>query len=157
MDCPKCGGILIEADDEHYLCKNCGAYFRRKKVAPSEKAKPVIQKSPERRMYKNIGGKIKTLTAVITCIIIFASFIAGIVALSEAKTLYNELEKNLPFSEGFKIVLIYFIVIPFLAWIGSFFEYGFGELIERTKRTNENTEQIIKILSEIRESKQNKD
>ena len=135
MNCPKCGGHLVEADDEYYFCKDCGSYFQRQ--------------IPKSKMYKNIGKKIKTLTAVVTIILIVCSIILGIGALFNLSDAYEILGKNVPFFEGFEVVLEYFIIFPLLIWAGSFFAYGFGDLIERTKKNNENTEVIIEMLTEI--------
>ena len=169
MNCPKCGATLIETEDGRYYCEYCGANYK-KKVSPavneipvshSQKERatmPVSTKNysqqtsynpPERKMYRNIGEKIKTLTAVVTVIGIIVSIILGIVALSTAADLYKELGERMPFSDGFVIFLIYFIAIPFGIWVSSFFAYGFGELVERTKRNNENSELIVKMLAEI--------
>jgi len=170
MKCPKCGKTLFEVKKGLYECEGCGANFRKKQEPPIENSPvgtpsvpKVIRSAPapintpepndsdskERKMYKNIGGKIKTLTAVVTVIGIIASIIVGIVALSNAADIYKELGEKMPFSDGFVIFLIYFIAIPFGIWVSSFFAYGFGELIERTKKTNENSEKMIKMLNEI--------
>ena len=117
--------------------------------APIYTPEPNDSDPTERKMYRNIGGKIKTLTAVVTIIGIIASIILGIVALNNAADVYKDLGEKMPFSDGFVIFLIYFIAIPFAIWVSSFFAYGFGELVERTKKTNENSEKMVKMLAEI--------
>ena len=73
-------------------------------------------------MYTNIGKKIKILAIVVCCIGILASLIVAIV-LFQANTRY------------YNTVGIGFAVLfggSLISWIGSFFTYGFGELIDRT-------------------------
>lgn len=72
-------------------------------------------------MFKNIGEKIKKLAEIFTIIGIVCAVLSGIVVMS--------------FGDGF--VLIGFIVIAlmsFLAWIGSFLLYGYGQLIDNTDK-----------------------
>ena len=67
-------------------------------------------------MFEDIGGKIKNL-ALITCIIgIIASVITGFAMLAN----------------GTFVGIIVVIVGSLASWIGSFFTYGFGELIDHT-------------------------
>lgn len=77
-------------------------------------------------MFDNIGNKIKTLAKVVCFIGIVSSLITGIV-------LGNLL------SSGVGLVII--ILGCLLSWIGSFFTYGFGELIEKTTEIANNTRQ----------------
>lgn len=73
-------------------------------------------------MFDNIGGKIKTL-AVILCVLgIIASF-AGAVALWAQSSRYND-----TILEGVAILVAGCIG----SWVGSFFIYGFGQLIENS-------------------------
>ena len=70
-------------------------------------------------MFKNIGGKIKTLAKLVTWIGIIGSIIGGIIIMSN--------------NEGLAIVgLLVMLIGSLISWVGSFFTYGFGELIERT-------------------------
>lgn len=73
-------------------------------------------------MFENIGGKIKTLATVITIIGIVGSVIFGLIILAR----------------DFLLGLLIIIVGSLASWIGSFFAYGFGQLIE-------NTEELIAI------------
>ena len=72
-------------------------------------------------MFDNIGGKIKTLAKVICWIGIITSVITGIVfAISDDD------------------MILYGLLIAvggsLISWIGSFFTYGFGELIENSSK-----------------------
>ena len=78
-------------------------------------------------MFSNIGGKIKKL-AVILCILgIIGSVTYAIICFTN--------------SSRYQDLTLYGILILvggcLLSWIGSFFTYGFGELIERTVSIDE--------------------
>ena len=86
-------------------------------------------------MFSNIGEKIKTLAKVVCWIGIVASFGGGIAILVNSK--------------GRSGVLIFLgfmtmVVGSLLSWIGSFFIYGFGELIERTASADEQLKYMTK-------------
>ena len=73
-------------------------------------------------MFDNIGGKIKKLTQVICWIGMITSVLVGFVIMSR------------PYG-GIAGVIIGVIVAAagcFVSWIGSFFLYGFGQLIENS-------------------------
>ena len=72
-------------------------------------------------MFNNIGGKIKALAKVICWIGIIASVIGGIVLMihDEDMILYGILTA---------------VGGALFSWIGSFFTYGFGELIDNTSK-----------------------
>lgn len=91
-------------------------------------------------MFDNIGGKIKTLAAV-TCGLGIIASIIGAIALWIQDSSYNP--------TAFTGVLV--LVLGSLAsWIGSFFTYGFGELIENTTRIHEDNLELQKILTLIK-------
>lgn len=72
-------------------------------------------------MFENIGSKIKTLAKVLCWIGIIASVITAIVLWAD------------------ELVGIGFIVLvggSLLSWIGSFFAYGFGELVSNVNMMN---------------------
>lgn len=76
-------------------------------------------------MFKNIGGKIKDLAQVICYLGIAISVVAGIVMIGFGSSSYD----------GDTMVVmgcVVMIVGSLVSWIGSFFAYGFGELIENT-------------------------
>ena len=72
-------------------------------------------------MFKNIGGKIKGLAKVICGVGMAISVFVG---LGMICTGCNGAMVGM----GFAVML----VGPLVSWIGSFFVYGFGELIENT-------------------------
>lgn len=72
-------------------------------------------------MFKNIGGKIKGLAKVICIVGIAISVVAGIGMIGSG---YN----NAMVGMGLPVMIVGSLV----SWIGSFFVYGFGELIENT-------------------------
>ena len=72
-------------------------------------------------MYDNIGGKIKGLAKVSFIVAAIAEVITGIalMAADEDLILYG---------------LLVLIAGPIIAWVSSWFLYGFGQLIENLKR-----------------------
>ena len=81
-------------------------------------------------MFDNIGGKIKTL-AVVTCFLgIISSVIVGLSQLDHG---------------GILILLLGCLG----SWIGAFFIYGFGELIEQATIAAENTTEIRDALRSL--------
>lgn len=81
-------------------------------------------------MFTNIGGKIKKLTVILCIIGISASVVAGLILIAIGSNSYGQ--KGLV-AIGFVVM----IVGALLSWIGSFFTYGFGELIENSAVTAE--------------------
>lgn len=75
----------------------------------------------ESKMFKNIGGKIKGLAKVICIIEIAASIVAGFDMMGSG---HNDAMVGM----GLAVMIGGSLV----SWIGSFFIYGFGELIENT-------------------------
>ncbi len=69
-------------------------------------------------MFSNIGGKIKRLSTAICAVGIGVSVLCGMIIIASGAML----------GMGFAIL----IGGSLLSWIGSFFAYGFGELIENT-------------------------
>ena len=87
-------------------------------------------------MFDNIGGKIKTLAKVICWAGIGFSIFFGLLvfigcALSESGFFDVVI--------GFFLGILLIIIGSLASWIGSFFLYGFGELIERTAEIAQNT------------------
>lgn len=77
-------------------------------------------------MFDNIGGKIKKLAEIICGLGIVASIISGIVVMA--------IDEDM--------ILIGLLIIALgclLSWIGSFFTYGFGEIIEKLCEIENNT------------------
>lgn len=76
-------------------------------------------------MFSNIGGKIKGLAKVICIVGMAISVVAGIVMIGFVSSSYN--------GDTMTVMgCVVMIVGPLVSWIGSFFAYGFGELIENT-------------------------
>ena len=82
-------------------------------------------------MFNNIGGKIKALAKVICWIGIIASVIGGIgmMIADEDMILYG---------------LFTAVGGALISWIGSFFTYGFGELIDNTSKLAAHAEKTEK-------------
>ncbi len=74
-------------------------------------------------MYNNIGEKIKALAKVLFWIIAIIYFILGVISTDE--------------TNGASLLLI-LVGIP-VAWIATWFTYGFGELIEKVTEIADNT------------------
>ena len=72
-------------------------------------------------MFDNIGGKIKKLATIVAIGGIVCSIIFGIAGITNS---------NSP--EEWFLMLFIIIIGCLLSWIGSFFTYGFGELIENS-------------------------
>lgn len=87
-------------------------------------------------MFDNIGGKIKTLAAV-TCGLGIIASIIGAIALWMQDSSYNP--------TAFTGILV--LVLGSLAsWIGSFFTYGFGTLIENSEALHADNLRIQELL-----------
>ena len=72
-------------------------------------------------MFENIGKKIKNLASIICWIGIIASVIIGLIL----------------FNSSVSAGLITIIAGSLISWIGSFFMYGFGEIVESSINTSE--------------------
>lgn len=72
-------------------------------------------------MFKNIGGKIK-IVAIVTCIFgMLVSWIAGIILMTEG---------DIMVLWGFLVA----ILGSAFSWVGTFFTYGLGQLIENSDK-----------------------
>lgn len=86
----------------------------------------------ERKMFSNIGGKIKGLAKFICWLGIIISVVAGIVLIISARHsdgYYSYTDTNM--------IIVGIIVMVFgsvLSWIGSFVLYGFGELVDNSSK-----------------------
>lgn len=91
-------------------------------------------------MFNNIGGKIKGLAKFMCWLGIILSVIIGVImiiaAASSRSYTFDSYGEKITLSTGGSIVAgILVIVFGSLAsWIGSFFMYGFGELVENSKK-----------------------
>lgn len=77
-------------------------------------------------MFNNIGEKIKKLAEIISIIGISISVLAGFIMIIFGA--FADEGAIIGIGSGFVIM----IVGSLLSWIGSFFTFGFGELIENT-------------------------
>lgn len=82
-------------------------------------------------MFDNIGGKIKAWASVIAWIGIIASILSGIVLCSSYDILVG---------------LLVAVVGSLSAWLGSFMQYGFGQLIE-------NSDYLVKVAKSTQNSR----
>ena len=89
-------------------------------------------------MFNNIGHKIKTLAKILCWIGIVLSFIIGIAIMASGN---GSLTINGNYANVSPVVIgIFYIIIGCLvSWVGSFFAYGFGQLIENTDEIKKNT------------------
>ena len=78
------------------------------------------------KLYSKIGKKIKSLAVAIAVLGTIASFITGIVIATIA-------------FESFWMFLLVAVGGAISSYIGSFFIYGFGELIDKATEIAENT------------------
>ena len=85
-------------------------------------------------MFNNIGGKIKGLAKLICWAGIILSVLLGVLMITGADV--SDAVEGAETLQGMGWVGgVLFIVIGCLAsWIGSFFTYGFGQLIENTDK-----------------------
>ena len=88
-------------------------------------------------MFSNIGGKIKALAKVVCWIGIILSVISGGAMIAAGMGVFGY--TGMP--EGAAVVsgVLTIALGSLLSWIGSFFSYGFGELIEKTTEIARNT------------------
>ncbi len=84
-------------------------------------------------MFENIGGKIKTYSKVIAWVGIVLSVLFGIIGMFT----------------NILIGIFYAVFGSLLSWVGSFFAYGFGEMVEASV-------QSANTLREIRYELRNK-
>ena len=92
-------------------------------------------------MFDNIGGKIKNLAQVLCWIGIIVSVICAIALWTQNSY------RNQTVALGFGVL----IGGALSSWIGSFFVYGFGELIEETMLTRQVNTLILKELQKQKE------
>jgi hypothetical protein len=82
-------------------------------------------------MFDNIGGKIKSLASALAWSGIIVSILSGIVLF---------------FSYGFLVAILVAGLGSLSAWIGSFMQYGFGQLIE-------NSDYLVKVAKTANNSR----
>ena len=92
-------------------------------------------------MFDNIGKKIKTLAVTICVIGVAASVIVGITFIygldSFGLSGFVKLENRI--SAGILVI----VFGSFISWIGSFFTYGFGELIDSNQAIEKQLKSLV--------------
>ena len=84
------------------------------------------QDSGEKGMFANVGQKIMDLASLVCWVGIVISILTGIIMMAAAEELILA-------------GLLIAVVGSLGSWIGSWFTYGFGELLETTKQIEKNT------------------
>ncbi len=92
-------------------------------------------------MFDNIGGKIKKLAKIICWIGIILSVITGIAAIASGNSMVR-VNGSYTSVSGVAAGITIIIIGCLASWIGSFFTYGFGQLIENTDAIRENTQRM---------------
>ncbi len=99
-------------------------------------------------MFNNIGKKIKTLAKILCWVGIVCSVLTGIAIIvsgGNATLAVNNGYSPLTMESSYTTVpsavigIVVIILGSLAAWIGSFFAYGFGQLIENSDQIRENT------------------
>ena len=94
-------------------------------------------------MFDNIGGKIKNLAVAICVFGMIASLVFAIVLWSH----HDEYEyATRTYSNTIGVGIAVLVGGAIGSWVGSFFMYGFGELIEETTRNRQINEEILRAL-----------
>ncbi len=86
-------------------------------------------------MFNNIGSKIMKLAKILCWIGISLSVITGLVIIAGG---YYQYRGGVSVVVGVVIGIITIILGSLFSWIGSFFTYGFGRLIENTDNIRNN-------------------
>ena len=95
-------------------------------------------------MYENIGRKIKGLAIVVFAIMAILSVVAGVFMLFRD-------------NGGFLIGILIAGIGILLSWVGTFFLYGFGQLIENTDILVYQTKNMSKNIEKISNNNVQKD
>ena len=83
-------------------------------------------------MFNNIGGKIKLLAKILCWVGIVLSVITGVAILASGNTAYVTINGEYTTVSNVPTGISIIVVGCLLSWIGSFFTYGFGQLIENS-------------------------
>ncbi len=90
-------------------------------------------------MFNNIGGKIKVLAKVLCWVGIILSVIMGIVMMASGGNARYNLNGSYVSGSGVVVGILIIVIGCLGSWVGSFFAYGFGQLIENTDAIRSNT------------------
>ena len=97
-------------------------------------------------MFKNIGRKIKTLALVLFWIELVIGVLAALgagIAMIATEGRHN----SLMVVAGIATIIIGSGLVFLFAWIGSFFMYGLGQLIDDTEVNRKTNQQILEKLN----------
>ncbi len=97
-------------------------------------------------MFKNIGRKIKTLALVLFWIELVLGVLAALgsgIAMIVTEGRYN----GMMIVAGVATIVIGSGLVFLFAWIGSFFMYGLGQLIDDTEINRKTNQQILEKLN----------
>lgn len=98
-------------------------------------------------MFANIGRKIKALAWVVCIVGMLGSFVSAVIQWGNSGDyFYGDYASIL---SGFLTLIVGSLV----SWVGSFFCYGFGQLIEKTEENNYHLNQIGHMLYEMKNQK----
>lgn len=95
-------------------------------------------------MFEDIGGKIKVVARVSCYIGIVSSFFGCLANIVTAIENYN--------TPAAIFWLVGLVLFPVLSWIGSFFLYGFGQLVENSDTLLDLTTYLISLKKTKNES-----
>lgn len=104
-------------------------------------------------MFNNIGKKIKTLAVVLFIIMLIGVFVFGLLVMIYGTSAIPGANRRDLFFANSASVLVGIVIWCFgflLSWIGSFFLYGFGELIDKTAENAKYTRRISDFLESQR-------
>ena len=107
------------------------------------------RKKGERNMFDNIGGKIKTLAEVVCALGIIASVLAAFVVWGQGDYYGTD-----------STILLGVLIIglgSLGSWLGGFFTYGFGQLIDSVEEIRKNHEAMQKRLESFENNLQRKE
>ena len=95
-------------------------------------------------MYRNIGRKIKGLALVLFWIELVGGVIASLVfgVLFFVRARYDDVY----ILAGFGVIIFGSAISFLVSWIGAFFMYGFGQLIDDTEVNRQTNQQILRRL-----------
>ena len=88
-------------------------------------------------MFNNIGGKIKVLAKVLCWVGIAFSVIMGIVILAGGETVRVTINGEYSSVSNVPAGILTIVLGSLFSWIGSFFAYGFGQLVENSDKLAE--------------------
>ena len=136
MQCPSCGGKI---NDYENICPCCGEILRKnepkkestsatfakpKTVAPRQMSEnPIVERFFNFFNFDNVGLKIQKLAKWVCWIEII--FVLSVCAVLFLVSIFNEALRSL-----FWVWPLIAVIAPFMIWVGSWFLFSIGKLIE---------------------------